>query len=174
MKRVRITVAHDPQDPAEDLRRAALARRDLWAHSPVEIDPDSPLHGTHRDNDRNAYFEFATSHYPEVQRVLRECGHEDRGVTAVVVEDSVGTECVSCGNVSPDYFLKCPTCGFRDIEPCPFCNNEIPRLAYTPEAGDLFKCPQCGHRVRLRFNEPLFDSEGHYTEPLVCVSPAEA
>ena len=43
MKRVRVTVRHNPKDPADDLRWAARLRRDLWAHSPVEIDPDSSI-----------------------------------------------------------------------------------------------------------------------------------
>src|SRR5437870_4020576 len=77
MQRVRVTVRHNPDDPTDDLRRAARVRQDLWAHSPVEVNPGSPRHATHRDGDRNAYFEFATDHLPEVERVLREYGHID-------------------------------------------------------------------------------------------------
>ena len=65
MQRVRVTVKHNPDDPIDDLRWAARVRRDLWAHSPVEIDPDSPRHGTHRDEQKNAFFEFATDRFPE-------------------------------------------------------------------------------------------------------------
>ena len=57
---------------------AARVRRDLWAHSPVEIDPDSPRHGTHRDEQKNAFFEFATDRFQEVQRVLHEFKYEGR------------------------------------------------------------------------------------------------
>ena len=69
MPRIRLTIRHNPNDPADDLRYAARVRRDLWAHSPVEIDPDSRVHGTHRDAGRNAYFEFAT----EMPRRSRSC-----------------------------------------------------------------------------------------------------
>lgn len=56
MYRIRITFVKNPDNPSEDLRHAARVRRDLWAHSPLEIDPDSPIHGTHRDADGSAYF----------------------------------------------------------------------------------------------------------------------
>lgn len=173
MQRVRVTVRHNPEDPPDDLRWAARLRRDLWAHSPVEIDPDSPAHATQRDADRNAYFEFATERFPEVQRVLQDYGHAERA-RAEVVEDAAGTECVNCGTLAPQLVTVCPTCSFRDIDPCPYCNTEVARLAYTPVAGDLFQCPQCHRRVRFRFNDLPFDARGRYSQPLVRVSPAEA
>jgi hypothetical protein len=46
--RIRITT-RPTGDRTNDLRVASSVRRDLWAPSPVEIDPDNPLHGTHRD-----------------------------------------------------------------------------------------------------------------------------
>ena len=173
MQRVRVIVRHNPLDPADDLRCAARVRRDLWAHSPVEVDPDSSVHGTHRDASRNAYFEFATDHLSEVRRIVQEYGHADR-VTLDVGADVPGIECVNCGNISPEPFTVCPNCKFRDIEPCPYCDQPIARLAYTPIAGDLFKCPFCHRRVRFRFHDPIFDGKGHYNQPLVCISPAEA
>jgi hypothetical protein len=173
MQRIRITIRHNPMEPADDLRKAARVRRDLWAHSPVEIDPDSPAHGTHRDANRNAYFEFATGRLSEVERVLREYGHDTQTRVDIVAEGA-STECVNCGNISPQPFTVCPTCQLRDIAPCPYCNNEIPRLEYTPIGGDLFRCPMCHHRVRFRFNEPLLDASGDYNQPIVLVSPAEA
>ena len=109
MQHVRLIVRHNPEDPADDLRWAARVRRDLWAHSPVEVDPDSPIHGTHRDTSRNAYFEFATARLSEVTRVLQEYGYDDR-VTLEVGADTAGTQCVSCGNISPELFTVCPTC----------------------------------------------------------------
>jgi hypothetical protein len=173
MQRVRITIRHNPADPADDLRWAARARRDLWAHSPVEVNPDSPRHGTHRDAERNAYFEFATDRLPEVQRVLREFGYSERA-RVEVMQEGEGTECVNCGNISPQMTAVCPNCQFRDIDPCPYCIREVARLAYASVAGDLFQCPICRHRVRFQFNDPLFDADGHYNQPLVRVSPAEA
>lgn len=172
MQRVRVTVKHNSEDPADDLRLAARARRDLWAHSPVEIDPDSPRHGTHRDAQKNAFFEFATDRLDEVQRVLGEYGYTER-TKATVIQDENGTECVNCGNITPELVTVCPTCHFRDIAPCPHGNHEVPRLEYTPIFGDLFKCPECDKRVRLQFQNPLFDGNGHYMQPLVLVVPAE-
>ncbi len=173
MQRVRVIVRHNPADPADDLRWTARVRRDLWAHSPVEIDPDSPRHGTHRDADRNAYFEFTTDRLPEVQRVLREFGYVDRASVEVIQEGN-GTECVNCGNIPPELLTVCPNCNFRDIDRCPYCNNEVARLAYTSVFGEVFKCPMCHRRVRLQFNDPPFDASGHNNQPLVRVSPAEA
>ncbi len=173
MQRIRVIVRHNAKDPSDDLRWAARVRRDLWAHSPVEIDPDSPKHGTHRDADQNAYFEFATDRLPEVRRVLQEYGHADRA-SVEVVQDEAGTECLNCGNILPQSLTVCPTCSFRDIDPCPYCNHEVARLAYTLVTGDVFKCPVCHHRVRFQFNDPLFDASGHPNQPVVRVSPAEA
>jgi DNA-directed RNA polymerase subunit RPC12/RpoP len=173
LKRVRITIHHDPDHPSEDLRRAVRVRRDLWAHSSVEIDPDGRDHGTHRDEHGNAYFQFVTDRLDEVERVLNEYGHADYAKFQFMEDLGSGAECVSCGNISPENVTQCPNCGFRDIDPCPYCNHEIGRLVYLPKGGDLFKCPNCHHRVRLSFTDPLFDANGHYSQPLVRVVPAE-
>jgi hypothetical protein len=172
MKKVKITIAHNSTDPADDLRVAALVRRDLWAHSPVEVDPDSPVHGTHRDPDRNAYFEFATDFPDEVQGVLREYHYTARAKMEIVKED-VGPACANCGNVAgPILPSVCPTCHFQDISPCPYCKHEAARQSYLPVSGDLFKCPLCGRRVRLHSHDPLFNAEGYFNEPLVVVEKA--
>lgn len=173
MQRVRITIQHNPDNPTEDLRRAAQVRRDLWAHSAVEIDPDSPKHQTHRDGEQNAYFEFVTDRGCEVERVLRDFGHREV-VRLEVVQEGSGTECVNCGNISPEPVTVCPHCGFRDIDPCPYCRQEIARLAYISVGGDVFKCPACHHRVRFQFNDPLVAANGRYNQPLVRVNPTEA
>src|SRR5438046_675798 len=55
LRRIRLTVRHNPDDPADDLKQIAKLRRDLWARSPVEVDPDNPAYQTRRDADRNAY-----------------------------------------------------------------------------------------------------------------------
>jgi hypothetical protein len=173
VKKLRVTIRHNPDDSADDLRVAARVRRDLWAHSPVEVDPDSPSHGTHRDADRNAYFEFATNCPDEVQRVIDAFGYATRASVSIVTEGS-GPECANCGNVAgPVLPTVCPTCKFRDISACPHCRQEIPRQSYLPVSGDLFKCPECHRRVRLRMIDPLFDSKGHYNQPLVVVDLAE-
>lgn len=173
MQRIRITVRHNPDDPADDLLCAANIRRDLWAHSAVEIDPGSPLHGTHRDGSRNAFFEFATDRLPEVYRVLHEFGYTGRA-SVEVVQEGAGTECVNCGHIAHEPLTICPNCQFRDIDRCPYCENEVARLAYLSLGGDVFQCPRCRHRVRFQFNEPLIDADGHYNQPLVRVVPTEA
>ena len=74
--RIRITIL-PTRDRTNDLRIAANVRRDLWAHLSVKIDPDNPLHGTHRDEKECAYFEFSTDDADEVKRVLGKYGHTD-------------------------------------------------------------------------------------------------
>lgn len=173
MHRVRLTIAHNPDDPIDDLRCAANLQRDLWAHSPVEIDPGSEMHSARRDTDRHAFFEFTTDYLPEVHRVLREFGYDGR-VKVEILEEGNGTECINCGHIPPELEAVCSKCGFRDIEPCPYCNNEIARLAYIPVRAEVFRCPMCHHKVRFQFHEPLSDANGKYNQPLVLVSAAEA
>lgn len=169
--RMRITV-RPTVDRTNDLRVAASVRRDLWAHSPVEIDPDNPLHGTHRDERERAYFEFSTRYPGEVTRVLDEYGHADR-VEVREVSESIGQACQNCGNVVGAVLpTVCPNCQFRDISACPVCNHEVPRQNYTRIGGDLFRCPHCQGQVRLRFNEPMFLGDGTYNQPLVVVEQA--
>lgn len=172
MRRVRITILK-MDDSTEELRCAAALRRDLYAHSPVEIDPDNRLHGTHRDTERRAYFEFATDFTDEVARVVRDFGYDGR----VIVEERPepkGEACANCGNIAGDYIpTVCPTCNFRDISPCPICGKEVSRQLYIKDMGDIFKCPECKNRVRLRFNDPLFKQDGTYNQPLVVVTDAK-
>jgi hypothetical protein len=166
--RFRITVKETGRRP-DDLRIAADVRRDLWAHSPVEIDPDNPLHGTHRDERGRAYFEFSTRFGEEVERLLREYGYADR-VSMEEVREPLGQACQNCGNIAgPVLPPVCPSCGFRDISPCPVCGEPVPRQRYTRIEGDLFRCPHCRNRVRLRFNDPMFLADGEYNPPLVVV-----
>lgn len=174
MPRIRLTNRHNPDDPADDLRYAARVRSDLWAHSPIEIDPDSRVHGTHRDASRNAYFEFATDMLGEVERVIRDYGHSER-VDRSVAEEDVGEECQNCGNIAgPVLPTVCPTCHHRDIDPCPKCGEEVPRQEYEKVSGDLFKCPRCGGRVRLHINPDLWRADRTLNEPVVVVENAEA
>jgi DNA-directed RNA polymerase subunit RPC12/RpoP len=169
--RMRATVSATGDRVAE-LRTAADLRRDLWAHSPVEIDPDHPLHGTHRDESRRAYFEFATEFPDEVRRVVHQY-HYTNKVEVTETPTLPGEECVNCGNVAgPVRPTVCPNCDFRDISPCPVCGQEISRQQYTRISGDLFRCPRCNSRVRLRFNSPMFLPDGTYNQPLVVIEEA--
>jgi hypothetical protein len=170
---MRVTV-RATADRAGELRTAADLRRDLWAHSPVEVDPDHPLHGTHRDQDGRAYFEFATDFPGEVRRVIEQYHYTDK-VELTEAPPLPGGECVNCGNVTgPVQPAVCPNCGFRDITPCPICQQPVPRQLYSRIAGDLFRCPHCKNRVRLRFNDPMILPGGDYNQPLVVVEEVTA
>src|SRR5437763_9414267 len=94
--RMRITVVKTASR-TDDVRVASDVRRDLWAHSPVEVDPDHPLHGTHRDKDGRAYFEFATTLPQEVRRIVE----RDYSNSVEVSENPPppAEECANCGNV---------------------------------------------------------------------------
>lgn len=174
MKCVRLTIRHNPHDPAEDLRYAAKVRFDLWKHSPVEIDPDSRASRTRRDEMQNAYFEFVTDLVDEVKRVLSEYGHSER-VQLAIVDENVGEECQKCGKVSgPVLPTVCPACGHRDIDPCPHCGEEVPRQEYHKISGDIFECPRCRGRVRFQLNPDLWSADQTLNEPVVVVSSAEA
>jgi hypothetical protein len=170
LRHIRLTVRHNPQDPADDLKQVARLRRDLWAHSPVEVDADKPSCQTHRDDARNATFEFATEFPDEVRRVLREYGHEGRAT----MEDrgEVGLVCARCGFLT-GYVTVCPNCQLRDIEPCPHCGHEVARERYEPATSELFVCPDCRGRVRFEFNPDVYDADGALNEPVVLVQDAQ-
>lgn len=169
LQRIRLTVRHNPVDPADDLKQIARLRHDLWAHSPVEVDPDNPTYQTQRDSDRNAYFEFATEFPSEVRRVLRQHGFENRVSMRELGE--VGLVCTRCGFLS-GFVTVCPNCNQRDIDPCPHCGQEIFRERYEPVGGDLFECPNCRRRVRLLFND-LGKYERSFIDPVVLVEDAQ-
>jgi hypothetical protein len=171
MHRIRITALPNP-DTSEELRRLAILRRDLYGHSPVEIDPDNPAHRTQRDVQQRAYFGFSTDFAGEVRRVLRDYGHEQH-VLMEEVPGPAGEPCLNCGYVAgPVTPSVCPNCHFRDISPCPECHQEVARQEYKSIAGDLFRCPRCNTHVLLRFNDPLIRAEGVYKQPVVVVELA--
>ena len=71
--RIRIEIRRDENDPGKDLEIASSLRRDLWVHSPIEIDVDDPSVATRRTPDTGtAYFEFETEYPDEVTRIVRE------------------------------------------------------------------------------------------------------
>lgn len=171
MRRIRITALPN-SDPPKELRRLAILRRDLYGHSPVEIDPDNPAHRTQRDHDRRAYFEFSTDFVDEVRRVLREYGHEQH-VIMEEVPGPAGEPCLNCGHIAgPVTPPVCPNCDFREISPCPQCHQDSARQEYSPVTGDLFRCPRCKTYVRLCFNDPLTLADGSYNQPVIVVEVA--
>jgi hypothetical protein len=171
MHRIRITALPN-SGRSDELRRLATLRRELYAHSPVEIDPDNPAHETRHDEQRRPYFEFSTDYLDEVQRVLRDFGHIDH-VAMDEVPGPAGDPCLNCGHVAgPLTPSECPSCGFRDISPCPHCHQEVCRQEYEPVAGELFRCSHCLTLVCLRFNDPLIRANGGYNQPVVVVEVA--
>lgn len=158
----------------EDLHYAAQVRYDIWAHSPVEIDPDLPVcrtrpHGVNRNAEREVYFEFETELLEEVKHVLEEYGHSDR-VRLTIVEE--GETCQNCGWVAPEGVLPtiCRKCLHRDIDPCLHCGAEVPRQEYQKTSGDLFRCPRCAASVRLELNPDLLNANLTLNQPVVLVS----
>jgi len=123
------------------------------------------VQGEHVRADGRFYFEVD---FDDEDR-LRE---EARGVGAAVepgVHAPHPDPCLNCGNVSEVSTTVCPSCSFREIDRCPHCDTEVPRLRYAEVAQRVFQCPSCQHLVRMAYNEPLWDDEGHYTQPVVLV-----
>jgi hypothetical protein len=176
MPRIRTTIINT-MDRKEQLRRAFRVRQDLIENLRVSLDPESPLQGVHRDDQKRAYFEVAAESVDAIQTLLHNRGHDS--YTEVSVPDHRnGEACLNCGNIAgPKLPPVCPNCGFRDIAPCPLCGAEVARGDYRKIAGSLFECPDPNgtgaHKVRLAFHDPLFDADGTYRQPLVVVYPAE-
>jgi hypothetical protein len=78
-------------------------------------------------------------------------------------------ECPNCGNVPDKPLAICPACQFKEIAPCPQCSQLIPRTSYISVTSELCRCPSCDTPVRLKFADPLFSEDGHYTQPLIRV-----
>ena len=171
--RMRATV-NPTGDRVGELRMATNLRTALRGLSSVERDSDEVVRGIHRDEEGRAYLEFVTTSLADARRVIDQSEFAGK----VVLSESTtlpGEECVNCGNVAgPTLPTVCPNCHFRDVSPCPICRQEISRDSYTRISGDLFRCPNCCHQVRLRFNNPMFLPDGSYNPPLVVVEDVRA
>lgn len=167
MQTVRITLTTRDTDPSKDLRILSEIRKVLWSKSPLEVSPGSKEHGARRNPEGYAFFQFASNHLDLVATVLEKYGYFSQ-VTIDFDANPLAVSCERCkkpvGDRTPSV---CPHCKYRDISPCPYCNQEIAREAYVEVAGDIMKCPSCGHRVRIAFAPSLSD------EPAVIVSMAE-
>ena len=78
MHRIRITaLLHS--GPSEEFHRLAILRRELYTHSPVEIDPDNPAHETRCDEQRRAILSSpqitSTMFVHRRLRPHKPCGH---------------------------------------------------------------------------------------------------
>ncbi|QEH35780.1 hypothetical protein OJF2_43370 [Aquisphaera giovannonii] len=175
MPRTRVTITN-VADRREQLRVASRIRTQAVEALRPRLDPENPLNGVHRNRDGQPYFEFNADDFDAVRRFLadHDAGH---GIVVTEATERLGEACVNCGNVAgPTLPTVCPNCGFRDIDPCPICGNEVSRRDYR-RSGPIFTCPTAinghYHHVRLTFNEPLFERDGSFRQPLVIVSPAE-
>jgi DNA-directed RNA polymerase subunit RPC12/RpoP len=170
MSRLRLVITPSG-DLESDLRYLAKVRWDLWSRSIIGADDDENGGGARRDPAGNLFFEcYADS--AQARSTLDTLQYSER----VAVEDvpEQGEPCPNCGFVSgPVAPTVCPQCGFREIEPCPWCGEEVSRERYEDYADDLFRCPKCQNRVRLRFNEGLGMQAGSLTQPLVIVERAQ-
>lgn len=153
-------------DMAGDLRRLGKVRYGLWQSGLVQ---GAPL-GAHRDRDGHLFFRLRG----DFQQVRAAVDPDQAKVE--LVHDTDADECVNCGNRPGDPLpTVCTNCGFRDITPCPNCQQEVPRQTYEQVAeASLYRCPRCTHHVRLEFNPDLFDAAGQLHAPAVVVRLAEA
>ncbi len=176
MHRFRITITNSP-DRAEQLRLASRIRQELIERTRVSLASDYPLPGVHRDEQGRAYLEFATNDLNRIRQVLHEGGHDQHAALSEP-RDPLGEPCASCGNVAgPVLPAICPNCGFREITPCPVCQQLNPRSSYEHVSGNLFLCPTplegARHRVRFTYNEPMFNPDGTYHQPFIVILEAE-
>jgi hypothetical protein len=175
MPRTRITITGDG-DRREQLRMASRIRRRAVEGLNPRLDPKNPLNGIHRNRDGEPYFEFDAED-PDAVRSLMSAHELGHAIVVTNPTEPLGEACANCGNIAGTVLpTVCPNCGFRDIDPCPICGGEVPRRDYR-RSGSVFICPNRidghYHRVRLAFNEPMFERDGSYRQPLVVVSPAE-
>jgi hypothetical protein len=176
MPRYRIRIVDVP-DRTDQLRQAIRLRGDLIEHAEVWLDPDHPLQGVHRDLEGYPYFEFAAENRESIERVLSRNGYS---AYAELTEpkDPLGEPCQNCGNVAgPTSPPQCPNCGFVDISSCPICGERNSRQEYEQISGSLYYCPTrspdgARHRVRLVYNEPMFNLDGTFHQPLILVKEA--
>lgn len=177
MPRYRIRIVNVP-DRTEQLRRAIRLRGDLIEHAQVWLDTDHPLQGVHRDFEGRPYFEFAADHREAINQVLSRDGYS-AFTELTVTEEPLGEPCQSCGNIAgPISPPQCPNCGFVDIGKCPICGEWNSRQRYEHISGNLYYCPTrspdgARHRVRLVYNEPMFNLDGTFKQPLVLVKEAD-
>jgi hypothetical protein len=167
--RMRVTmVAAGAAD--DQLRALAGYRHALWKQPGVTIEPAASIR---RDSDGRLYFEF-------------EIKAENRGAIEVMLKDrAVDTklttmaskpyeECANCGHREDGELpAVCPSCKFRDISPCPLCGCDASRNRYVKIGGELFRCPGCRQIVQMKFNDPVFDSDGNLREPIVILLSTE-
>jgi len=169
---VRVTIRENPDDKSDGFRYAAKVRRDLWAYSDSDIDPEHDRNRTLLDKTENPrpYFEFTTEDIAQVEQALARHDHKDRTILEDKGEVTI-SRCAKCGfDAGPGAASICSCCGFRDIDPCPNCGREIARVAYHSIEADVFECPVCCSKVQFSFSEPMVDEEDNLNQPLVLVT----
>ena len=161
MSRFRVTVVA-PADRREQFPRGSRILQDLAGQLAVRLDPQHPLPGIHRDELGRAYFELSTEEVDRVEQILEAGGRA--GYTRLTTpDDSLGEPGENCGNIAgPVQPSVCPNRGFHEIAPCPVCGRLHSRTHYEKLSGSLLLCPTLDgglrHRVRLAFNDPMFNN----------------
>lgn len=101
----------------------------------------------------------------------------ERGVkteSEEITSSTAESECLNCGNVPDVAVARCPACSFLETQSCPQCGTSVARTSYLDVAPSLYRCPCCRAVVRLSYNDPLFDEDGFYRQPVVVVTLAES
>lgn len=174
LRRITIRVPVVKDRSGDELQLASRVRRDLYSHGPIELDPDAPEFSSRRDSDGSVFFSFVTAHAAEVQNILNRFNYTSPRVECIVEPAGTSEPCLNCGKVyEPSTPAVCVNCGFREISPCPRCGTDIARSDYIKIVGNLFRCPACAARVRLRYNDPIVDEYNSYNQPLVIVEEAD-
>ena len=169
-ERIRLLVGKPGSDA--DLARSLVQARRVTSKLPPTV---SLIRGEYVHTDGRVYLDLEGVR-DEVQAAVDEAARSRASAVLPVVLEGVPTdipdECVNCGNIADVPHVVCPACKFREIAPCPNCGRNVPRTVYSEIASGLYGCPSCGHRVRLKYAEPLWDAEGYYREPLIEVEKA--
>lgn len=150
-----------------DRRDALLSARAAF-NALLAAEIDMPRH-EHLRADGRVYIDVDASE-ADVRSMLQHIVSSDTAYE--MAQLSIADECANCGNVPDVPCALCPSCGYRDISACPMCKSEIARQNYQTVAGNLVSCPCCGTRLQMRFNEPLWRSDGTLNAPAVVLELA--
>ena len=172
LKKVTIYAKSNAEQPGAELSLLSKIRRDLYAHGPIEIDPDAKDFSTRRDQDGKAYFQFVTEFWDLAKQILDRFQYSSK--VDVKLQQVEGEQCLNCGTThKPVAPPICDNCGFREITACANCHHEISRSEYIRVSGNLYRCPNCAARVRLTFADPLTMPNGNPSEPSIFVEEAD-
>ncbi len=148
----------------------------VTANAQIELGKDSRGRDIVRliikDHGRTVQTGFAPDEFDNVDHFRNRCYQFVEQVTRLEIVN----DCPNCGmkyGAKPLPF-KCDVCGFQTVQACPQCGEEVSIGDYLVEGSTLWKCPKCKKRVRAEYTEPMFDTRGFFSQPLVELSVAES